>query len=121
MIYNYHSYCLLCQRFLHFVLDNFTTKELQALSKGVLDNLKNSNDKTLQRVASILERRLKAYKKLGQGLNTKVGQQEFFTSLSDALRNIEAEQLALAPVAVRALRKIKTKKIILDPVMVAKG
>ena len=92
---------------LHFVLDNFNTKELQALSKGVLDNLKNSNDTTLQRVGSILERRLKAYKTRGYGLNTKIGQQEFFTSLSDALRNIEAEQVALDPVAVRALRKVK--------------
>lgn len=94
---------------LHFILDGFKTTDLKKFRDGILTELNNSTDPKMKLVRDLLNKRLNRYRKEGAGLNTKVGNEEFFTSISDALRYVEALDLQKDPLLARVIHKIGQK------------
>ena len=94
---------------LHFILDGFKTTDLKKFRDGVLTEINNSTDPKMKIVAKLLNDRLNAYRKIGAGLNTKVGNEEFFTAISDALRFVEAQDLQKDPLLARVIHKVGQK------------
>ena len=75
---------------LHYILDEYTDKQLKEFMDGTISAMQKSNDPDMKAVALLLDQKLSVYKAKGIGLDTKIGKEEFFTSLSDALSYMKA-------------------------------
>ena len=80
---------------LHFILEGFDAKELDAFIDGTIKAIKASNDPKMKAVEEKLNEKLLVYELGGVGLDTKAGKEEFFTSLSDALNFIKVSDINL--------------------------
>ena len=80
---------------LHFIFDTFTDKELVDMIEGTMEGIQNSTDPKMMEVALLMANAMDFYKKTGRDLTTRVGKEEFFTALSDAMRYIELKDINL--------------------------
>ena len=78
---------------LHFVLDGMEAQELDSFIEGALKEIRESNDPKMQEVKARLFEKLAVYEMQGTGLDTKIGKEEFFTSLSDALNYVQTKDI----------------------------
>ena len=98
---------------LHFILDNATASELNTLKKDILKDFDKIKDPKFQEAIAFANTRIKDYKKAYKGKNrNKALFEEWFTSLSDGLREQSVKDLSLED--GKALQSIgnKFKKVL---------
>jgi len=79
---------------LHFITDGLSLKQKKEIMATIQEQFENTNDPELQEINAVLKERLKAYKD-----DTETEQiNEFLTSLSDALRILELDNIEKADV-----------------------
>jgi len=74
---------------LHYILDEFTDEELAEFIEGTIKAMEASSDPKIEMAGVLLNKKMNVYRAKGRGVDTKIGKEEFFTTLSDALSYLD--------------------------------